>query len=52
MGSIPREEWLEGYRQIREAYEANGREIVNISYNTFVPEDILPRDDWRKYANI
>lgn len=50
MGSIPIREWLEGYRQMREGIEAKGGRVLNISENTFVPEEILPRDDWHNWA--
>jgi hypothetical protein len=26
--------------------------VLNISADTYVPENILPRDDWRKYTNV
>lgn len=48
---VPLKEWLEGYRQIVNGLHNHGVEIYNISPGTFVPEEIIPRDDWRKYAN-
>lgn len=38
-------EWLEDYK-----YLAERLDLVNISENTYVDEDIIPRDDWRKYV--
>ena len=38
-------EWLEGYQYLTDKIE-----LINISPDTWVPEDVLPRDDWRKYA--
>lgn len=51
MGSIPLGTWLDGYKQLADGLHNNGVEIYNISVNTFVPENIIPRADWHKYAN-
>jgi hypothetical protein len=50
MGNAPRDVWLEGYRQLAEGLQANGVRILNISENTFVPEEIIPRDDWKNWT--
>jgi len=43
----PLDEWFMGYKTLREEMKV---EMLNISPNTYVPEEILPRDDWRKYV--
>lgn len=45
--NAPIDEWMAGYKTIREGM---GVEMLNISPYTHVPEDILPTDDWMKYA--
>lgn len=42
--------WFEDYRILREGMARYGVKILNISENTYVPEAILPRDDWRKWV--
>ena len=39
-------EWLEGYKYLAERVN-----IINISPDTWVSKDIIPRDDWSKYEN-
>jgi hypothetical protein len=41
--------WFDGYAQIIRAMGSKIH-VVNISEDTYVPEDVIPRDDWRKYA--
>jgi hypothetical protein len=51
--SIPEKDlhyWFDGYREIRRAMGPKVT-VLNISEDTYVPEDILPRDDWRKWSN-
>lgn len=38
-------DWFPAYKLLAEQMD-----LRNISPATYVPEDILPRDDWRKYA--
>lgn len=40
--------WFDGYKYFVNAM--SGVQVLNISEDTYVPENILPRDDWRKYA--
>ena len=47
----PVQQWLNGYKEIVQHMNAAGIEVLNISENTFVSEDIIPRDDWRNYAS-
>ena len=42
--------WFEGYRQIRGEMERRGGRLLNISQDTYVPETIIPRDDWRNWC--
>jgi hypothetical protein len=41
--------WFEGYETFTRAM--NGVKVLNISDDTYVPVEILPRDDWRSWAN-
>lgn len=41
--------WFNGYAEIIRAM-GSGVRVLNISADTYVPEDVIPRDDWRKYA--
>ena len=42
------EHWNNGYIGIRRGNP--GVRVLNISVNTYVPEDVLPRDDWRNWT--
>ena len=42
--------WFDGYREVRLAMGHEVR-VLNISADTYVPQDILPRDDWQKWRN-
>lgn len=44
----PLDWWFSGYRHF--SHQPAFR-VLNISEDTYVPEDVLPRDDWRKWAN-
>jgi hypothetical protein len=42
--------WFEGYRHfVRTMKDVK---ILNISADTYVPEDVLPRGDWREWVNV
>lgn len=43
------EHWNIGYVQLQRSYP-NVR-VLNLSPNTFVPETVIPRDDWQKWRN-
>ncbi len=46
----PIEYWFEGYRYF--SHEGmGGVRVLNISENTYVPENVMPRDDWQKWKN-
>lgn len=42
------EHWNIGYKVLSSALHIK---ILNISQDTYVPEDVLARDDWKDYAN-
>lgn len=42
--------WLRGYKELCDKLSTNGVQLINISQDTYVPENILPRDDWHKYV--
>lgn len=41
-----------GYRQLCTGLAARGVKLINISKDTFVPENVIPRDDWRKWTDF
>jgi hypothetical protein len=43
------EHWNLGYKAVRASNQ--NVKILNISQDTYVPEDVLPRDDWRNWKN-
>ena len=43
------QDWIDGYKFFVDSLQ--DVDILNISEDTCVSEDIIPRDDWRKYAN-
>jgi hypothetical protein len=50
--SIPEETlhyWFDGYAEIIRSM-GNKIRVLNISEDTYVPEEIIPRGDWRQYA--
>lgn len=49
-GAVPNQPmtwWFEGYKMFSRLGTIR---VLNISEDTYVPEDVLPRDDWRKWA--
>lgn len=46
----PRDDWYKGYVDLVKGMAEQGVNVFNISPETCTPENILPRDDWRKYA--
>jgi hypothetical protein len=48
---MPLEDWFEGYKILRESMAERGVRMINVSEDTYVPVEILPRDDWRNYAS-
>ena len=42
--------WFDGYSEIIRAMGKRIR-VLNISEDTYVPEEVIPRDDWRKWRN-
>lgn len=41
--------WMQGYKQIVEGLKGKGITVLNLSPDTYVPADIIPRDDWRNW---
>jgi hypothetical protein len=40
--------WFDGYQEIQRAMGAKVR-VLNISEDTYVPENVIPRGDWREW---
>jgi hypothetical protein len=47
----PVQQWLDGYKEIVGHMHENGIRVINIGENTFVPDNIIPRGDWREWRN-
>jgi hypothetical protein len=47
----PVEQWFDGYVELVAHMSARGIRVLNISEDTHVPENILPRGDWREWRN-
>jgi hypothetical protein len=45
----PVDEWKRGYKELREGM---GVKMLNISVDTFVPEDVVPKGDWERYVSL
>jgi hypothetical protein len=43
-------EIFKGYKVLTAGIQKSGRKIFNISQDTYVPDDVIPQDDWRKYC--
>jgi hypothetical protein len=39
--------WFDGYLYFS---NVRGFRVLNISEDTYVPESVIPRDDWRRWA--
>ena len=44
------EHWYNGYKTVIRSM-GTGVNVLNISEDTYVPEDVIPRDDFRKWKN-
>lgn len=47
---MPLDDWFAGYKTLADGLRTQGVKVFNISEDTCVPDEILPRDDWRNYA--
>jgi hypothetical protein len=47
----PVEQWLVGYAELVKHMQAHGIRVLNISPETFVPDYVIPREDWRSYES-
>lgn len=43
--------WMIEYKEMLRMMGSSVK-VLNISEDTYVPDDVLPRDDWRKWANV
>lgn len=46
----PLEHWMNGYKTVIRSM-GKSAQVWNISEDTYVPQDIIERDDWRKWRN-
>lgn len=46
----PTKGWQQGYKALCEGLEKHGVKMLNISQETFVSNDVIPTDDWKKYT--
>lgn len=47
----PVNDWFEAYKILVEGLARDGVRVLNISQDTYVSDDILPRGDWRDWRN-
>lgn len=47
----PLDHWMNGYSKVIRSMGKSAR-VLNISDDTYVPEDIIQRDDWRNWRNV
>ena len=47
----PLAQWFKVYRLLVEEMYLRGVRVLNISPNTYVPDDVIPRGDWRDYES-
>lgn len=52
VNDVPLGEWFEGYKQLVEGAKSKGIEILNLSPETYVPESIIPRADWKDFVTV
>jgi len=46
----PLEDWFSAYREIVTEMQKAGIKVLNISENTYLDENIIPRGDWRDWS--
>jgi hypothetical protein len=46
----PLEDWFAGYKMLVDGFAEQGVTVLNISEDTYVPESVIPRGDWRQYV--
>lgn len=47
----PLDEWFAAYKLLADGMKQAGVRVLNISEDTHVPDDVLPRDDWRNHVS-
>lgn len=45
----PVKDWIRGYKVLVDGMGKAGTKVLNISADTYVPDKIIPRDDWRNW---
>lgn len=48
--NLPVSDWMNGYKALVDGMFVRGVTILNISEDTHVPADVLPRGDWRDWS--
>jgi hypothetical protein len=49
-GDTPLTDWLKVYRHLTEEMKRRGVTVLNISQDTYVPDEIIPRGDWKDWT--
>lgn len=47
----PLDHWMNGYSTVIRSMRAEAR-VLNISADTYVPDTVIERDDWKKWRNV
>lgn len=47
----PVEQWFGDYQKISKTFQKSGITVLNISEDTYCPESVLPRGNWRDWRN-
>lgn len=45
------DDWLYGYEILVRGMAAQGVKVLNISQDTYVPDEVIPHGDWRQYES-
>jgi hypothetical protein len=49
---MPLEDWFAGYKMLVDGFAEQGVKVLNISEDTYVPEEIIPSADWKDYRKV
>lgn len=49
---LPVDNWLKGYEVLAQGMRSQGIEVLNISEDTYVGANILPRDNWMNWRKL
>jgi len=47
---VPIEDWVNGYKVLADGMRARGVTVLNISENTYLSEEIIPRGNWKDWT--